>query len=184
MSDADSYFGNLCWQLLLHIIFRVGYKLTPLLLSISAYPTQLLLHVTSDVVPLLLNPAPSLARWRRWWWCASPTTATPPSSAKRRIHIPRWVGIGLGVTIHIGVGVHALHVALYRVGRKESTTDWVVVTGVVVVEAAEWVDVLAGVAFVGVHAALAVVLRAVRAVDLVALHCGTVLHIAERGSRL
>ena len=95
--------------------------------------------------------------------------------------LSRWVGRGLRVARHVGVGIHPRRVALHAVGGEEDAGERIVVAGVVVVQPAEAVGVLAGVAFAGAQVALLVLALAIRLVALVAQHPRAAGSSAEAG---
>src|SRR5579883_148324 len=95
--------------------------------------------------------------------------------------LSRRVRCRLRVAGHVGVGIHPRRVALYAVGREEDTGNRIVVTGVIVVQPAQAVGLLAGVAFAGAQVALLVLALAIRLVALVAQHPRAASGSAEAG---
>jgi len=83
-------------------------------------------------------------------------------------HLACGVGVGLRIATDVGIGIGALQIALDRIGGQEAANDGIVVASAVVVQARELIGVLAGVAFVGPHGALAVTQVAIGAVFLIA----------------
>lgn len=87
----------------------------------------------------------------------------------------------LRIAPHVIIRVHPLQIALHFVGREEYSDEGVVVARVIVIELGHVISVLACVPFAGAQNAPGVALRAIGAVELVALYGSAGSGIVDTG---